>query len=64
MGKDKTVLTIGEVAEILRVHPTTIYRLLKRGDFPGFKVGGNWRISTTALNQWIAAFGMPNDQPT
>ena len=57
------MLTIGEVAEILRVHPTTIYRLLKRGDFPGFKVGGNWRISTTALNQWIAAFGMPNDQP-
>jgi excisionase family DNA binding protein len=64
MGKVKTVLTIGEVAEILRVHPTTIYRLLKRGDFPGFKVGGNWRISATALNEWIAAFGMPSDHPS
>lgn len=53
MAKLKTVLTIGEVAEMLRVHPTTIYRLVKRGELPGFKVGGNWRINSTALESWL-----------
>jgi excisionase family DNA binding protein len=44
MEKFTELLTIGEVAEILRVHPTTIYRLVKRGVLPGFKIGGNWRV--------------------
>jgi excisionase family DNA binding protein len=57
MGNAKAVFTIGEVAEILRVHPTTIYRLLKRGEFPGFKVGGNWRIGADALKHWISEVG-------
>jgi excisionase family DNA binding protein len=54
MENVKAVLTIGEVAEKLRVHPTTVYRLLKRGDIPGFKIGGNWRISVNALDRWIS----------
>ena len=57
MEKAKAVLTIGEVAEMLRVHPTTVYRLLKRGDIPGFKIGGNWRVSVNALDRWISEMG-------
>ena len=57
MEKAKTVLTIGEVAEMLRIHPTTVYRLLKRGDIPGFKIGGNWRVSVNALDRWISEMG-------
>jgi excisionase family DNA binding protein len=60
MVKANAVLTIGEVAELLRVHPTTIYRLIKRGAIPGFKVGGNWRISAAALDKWIAEIGLPS----
>jgi excisionase family DNA binding protein len=58
MEKAKAVLTIGEVAEMLRVHPTTVYRLLKRGDIPGFKIGGNWRVSVNALNRWMSEMGL------
>jgi excisionase family DNA binding protein len=58
MEKAKAVLTIGEVAEMLRVHPTTVYRLLKRGDIPGFKIGGNWRVSVDALNRWMSEIGL------
>jgi excisionase family DNA binding protein len=57
MEKAKAVLTIGEVAEMLRVHPTTVYRLLKRGDIPGFKIGGNWRVSVNALDRWMSEVG-------
>lgn len=46
-------LTVAEVALLLRLHPTTIYRWVKRGDLPGFKVGDNWRISSEALDLWI-----------
>ena len=60
MEKAKAVLTIGEVAEMLRLHPTTVYRLLKRGDIPGFKIGGNWRISVTALDRWMSELGLPS----
>jgi excisionase family DNA binding protein len=33
------VLTLEEVAEYLRAHPTTIYRLLKKQQIPVFRVG-------------------------
>ena len=58
MEKAKAVLTIGEVAEMLRIHPTTVYRLLKRGDIPGFKIGGNWRVSVNALDRWMSEMGL------
>jgi excisionase family DNA binding protein len=49
------VLTISEVAEVLRVHPTTIYRAVKRGELPAFKIGGNWRVSRASLELWLTA---------
>jgi excisionase family DNA binding protein len=51
----RSVLTVSEVAEILRVHSTTIYRLVKRGELPGFKLGGNWRINRASLDLWLMA---------
>jgi len=53
----KGVLTISEVAEVLRVHPTTIYRLLKLGDLPGFKIGGNWRVNRASLDLLLSEQG-------
>jgi excisionase family DNA binding protein len=38
------ILTLAEVAGLLRVHPTTIYRLLKSSQLPAFKVGNYWRF--------------------
>src|ERR1700730_12025564 len=33
------ILTVDELSEYLHVHRTTIYRLLKHGKLPGFRVG-------------------------
>ncbi len=33
------VMTVKELSEYLRVHPSTIHKLLKRGELPGFRVG-------------------------
>ena len=38
-----TLLTTVEVAEVLRVHPKHVYRLLKKG-LPARRVGAEWRF--------------------
>jgi len=47
------VLTLGEVAEYLHVHPSTVYRLLKDHTIPAFKVGSDWRFSQESIARWI-----------
>jgi excisionase family DNA binding protein len=49
------VLTLEEVAEYLRVHPTTIYRLLKKHKIPAFKIGSDWRFNLASIDRWRTA---------
>ena len=44
------VLRLTEVAEYLRVHPSTIYRLLRRKELPAFKVGSDWLPCSTDID--------------
>lgn len=48
------VLTINEVAEMLRMHSTTVYRLVKRGEIPGIKIGGHWRVTRASLDSFLS----------
>lgn len=50
----KEVLTPKEAAEYLSVHVRTIYRLVKKGEIPGRKVGGSWRFKKDALDAWLS----------
>jgi excisionase family DNA binding protein len=47
-----TVLTLAEVAQFLRVHPSTVYRLLKQGAIPAFRLGSDWRFTREAIESW------------
>jgi excisionase family DNA binding protein len=49
------VMTLEEVANYLRVHPSTIYRLVKRGKLPAFKVGSDWRFNFESIEDWRAS---------
>jgi len=46
------VMTVKELSTYLRVHPSTIYKLLRRGEIPGFRIGTDWRFSTEVIDQW------------
>ena len=46
-------LRVREVAAFLSVDEKTIYRLVTKGDIPGFKVLGSWRFQRHDLEQWI-----------
>lgn len=49
------IMTIPEVAALLKIAEKTVYVLAQRGDVPGFKVGGQWRFSRGAIDKWIDA---------
>jgi excisionase family DNA binding protein len=49
------LLTSAEVAQLLRVHPKHLYRLLRRG-LPGHRVdGGHWRFDREEVLAWMRA---------
>ena len=45
--------TVTEIADELHVHRITIYRLLKDGKLPGFKIGRVWRFDSEQVRQWL-----------
>ena len=46
------VMTVKELSDYLKVHPSTIYRQLKRGRLPAFKVGSDWRFNIESIDRW------------
>ena len=49
------VLTVKDVSNYLRVHPSTIYRMLKRNQLPAFRVGSDWRFTVEAIDHWLGS---------
>ena len=47
-------MTVRDVAAYLNVDVKTIYRLVTKGEIPGFKVLGSWRFQRCDLERWIA----------
>ena len=43
------ILTASQVADLLQVHPRTIYKLVKQGSIPGRKFGGGWRFNKNEI---------------
>jgi len=55
LSQPSKVLTVREVSDYLRVHPSTIYRLLRQRQLPAFRVGSDWRFNVEAIDRWRAA---------
>ena len=47
------LLTLSEAAELLQVSKRTLQRMIKLGQLPAFKVGGQWRVREMQLRQWV-----------
>ena len=47
------LMTLQEVAAYLRVHTSTVYRLLKEGKLPAFKFGSDWRFNRENIDAWV-----------
>jgi excisionase family DNA binding protein len=45
MENDYEILTVKEVSELLRVSPSTVYKLTRESRIPAFKIGSDWRLA-------------------
>ena len=58
----ENILTIREVADLLKINEKTVYKLAADGKIPGFKVGGSWRFDRATITKWIEkGSGTPNN---
>jgi len=57
-------LNVREAASLLNISEKTIYRMVKSGSIPCFKIGGLWRFSESELVQWVKSSGTSTPAPT
>jgi excisionase family DNA binding protein len=53
------LLTVKEVAKLLRIHRPKVYDLIKAGTIEGFKLGSDWRVKRESVERLIGA--IPED---
>lgn len=47
------ILTLPEVAILLKVAEKTVYTMAQTGQIPAFKVRGQWRFKRDDIDRWI-----------
>lgn len=47
------LMTVKEVADLLRVSNMTVYRLVKAGNLPAVRVGKNYRLKVDDVHTYI-----------
>ncbi len=49
------LLTVNEVADLLRVSRMTVYRLIKTGELPALRVGRSYRLREEDVHTYLMA---------
>lgn len=49
------VLTIKEVAGLLKLADKTVYGMANAGEIPAFKIRGQWRVQRAEFERWLEA---------
>ena len=47
------IVTVKEVAGLLKVAEKTVYTMARQGEIPAFKVRGQWRVRRRDIDGWI-----------
>jgi excisionase family DNA binding protein len=47
------ILTLVEVAQLLKVGEKTVYTMAQKRELPAFKVRGQWRFKRDDIDTWI-----------
>ena len=58
MASDHEVLTIKEICDVLQVHPSTVYRLVRQRKIPSFRIGTDWRFQRDVIERWMTEESM------
>ncbi len=54
-GEQSDVISVPDACKVLGVHRNTLYKLIRAGELPAFKLmaGGRWRFRRSDLEQWL-----------
>lgn len=52
-ASDDALLTLRELAAYLRRHEMVVWREVKSGRIPGFKLANRWMVRVGAIRVWI-----------
>ncbi len=55
MDPDYELLTVAEVARLMRISNMTVYRLIKSAQLPAIRVGKNYRVRRADLDRYLGA---------
>jgi len=56
-GRLGEFMTVEDVADMLRINKSTVYRMAKAGRIPATRVGRQWRFRLSALEEFLDAGG-------
>jgi excisionase family DNA binding protein len=54
MKSNHEVLTVKEVGELLKIHESTVYKMIREGRIPAFSIGSDWRFVKDQIVHWLA----------
>lgn len=60
---EEPLLTVGEVAQIMRVSNMTVYRLIKSGQLAAIRVGKNYRIRRKDVERYLTDRAVRVEEP-
>lgn len=47
------LLTLKEVADLLRLSPQTIYKMIREGTLAAVQIGNQWRFERDKIQAWL-----------
>lgn len=62
MADDRDILTVREICDLFQVHPSTLYKMIKQGKIPAFRIGSEWRFRKDVIMRWMAQWSMETQQ--
>jgi excisionase family DNA binding protein len=54
MAIEPEILTVKEVSELLKLHESTVYKMIREGRIPVFMIGAEWRFLKDQIVHWMA----------
>lgn len=52
-GDSSPVMNVLEVCDLLRIHKSTLYRLLRRRKIPAFRIASEYRFNREDIYKWM-----------
>lgn len=53
MSRARSLLTVADVAEYIKVHPLTVRRYAREGKIPAFKISNEWHFYRKNIEKWL-----------